>query len=61
MGLDGKTGSKDFDKLDEDEAMSLQNMRCSYCGTDWELVDLVNATSTPIQLEIAERWKNKEV
>jgi hypothetical protein len=57
LGLEGIIGSKSYDNLPEGVLPSLMNKHCSGCGTDWELEDWANATSTPLQLEATIKFR----
>lgn len=58
LGLEGKVGSRSYDKLTDENCLALLDMVCPNCGTQWPIEELVEATTTPHQLEIYEREKS---
>ncbi len=62
-GIDGKHGSKSYSqlqKLPDEEVMAICDYRCPSCGTDWPIRDLLEVTTTPLQVEVYMRQHQGE-
>jgi hypothetical protein len=65
VGIEGKYASRSYSNLassignipglGDEQLMELCNRYCPACDTDWPLLDLIAATTTPQMLEVFER------